>query len=137
MKHLTHATLEELYRGKPGLLAHSERVALAAELLAVKHEWLDASVYLTGLLHDVIEDTDLEFTDVVDLAGYDVASSVRVLTRLPEETYAHYIYRVEASGDEVARLVKLADLHDHLDQIETLKPTLAKRYVRALRNLTR
>jgi (p)ppGpp synthase/HD superfamily hydrolase len=66
-------------------------------------------------LHDVMEDSGLLYSDL-ERAGISdkTVEAVFLLTRVPSETYAEYIFRLRASGNALAIYVKLADLEDHL-----------------------
>jgi (p)ppGpp synthase/HD superfamily hydrolase len=68
---------------------------------------------MVAVLHDVLEDTDLDMNDLVG-AGFpaDVVAAVLALTHRPEQTYEQYIE--EVARDPLARVVKLADLADNL-----------------------
>lgn len=85
-----------------------------------------------ALLHDVIEDTDATLADLE--VEPHVAAAVDAITRRDGETYFAYIERV--GQNNLARLVKLADLEDHLEQVATLRPSLKTRYEKARRLLT-
>jgi (p)ppGpp synthase/HD superfamily hydrolase len=111
-----------LLRDLPEVLAHSERVAAR----------VDPAFAQVALLHDVLEDTDTTADELEALVGSEVTASVVLLTRLDSETYAAYIDRLVASGDAAALAVKWADLHDHLALVATLRPSLERRYRRAL-----
>jgi (p)ppGpp synthase/HD superfamily hydrolase len=95
---------------------------------------------LVAVLHDVLEDTDV---GVDDLRAHGVPEpviqAVRILTRSPGETYERFIERVAASGNRLAILVKLADLHDNTDPDRAIRgrPDLAERYADARRRLRR
>ncbi len=69
---------------------------------------------ITGVLHDVIEDTD-ETTDSLRAMGYpeDVLNALDCLTKRERETYEDFIERVRINP--LARRVKIADLEDNLD----------------------
>lgn len=88
-------------------------------------------VAVVAYLHDVVEDSEVTLADLRDL-GFDgwVVHAVETLTRRDSETYAEYIRRV--AGSEIAKTVKLADLRDHLAEVDTLKPSLKERYVKAM-----
>jgi len=105
----------------PDAQAHAYRVASL-----VPH-----TMRTVALLHDVLEDTDVSLEDFQRAHGAHVMRSVLVLTRMKAETYMGYLGRVARSGDNTAVAVKLADLRDHLTQLETLKPSLEKRYKKA------
>jgi len=68
---------------------------------------------MAAVLHDAVEDTDLDLRDLVE-AGYqtDVVTAVDSLTRRVCEPYEEYIERV--AENEVARRVKIADLRENL-----------------------
>jgi (p)ppGpp synthase/HD superfamily hydrolase len=82
-------------------------------------------------LHDVIEDTNLTADDLlrrgVSAAAVD---AVLLLTREADVDYAKYIERIRASGNELARTVKIADLRDHLRP--NCPPAKRPRYEQAL-----
>ena len=68
---------------------------------------------IAAVLHDAIEDTHLEQSDLV-AAGYpaDVLAAIDCLTRRGGESYEAYIDRV--GTNRVARRVKIVDLTDNL-----------------------
>jgi (p)ppGpp synthase/HD superfamily hydrolase len=93
---------------------------------------------IVAVLHDSVEDTVLTVAVIENICGRDIGDAVNELTRRKDENYlTDYIPRVAASG-ELARIVKLADLDDHLDpaQAATLKPEKKHRYETAREILT-
>lgn len=90
---------------------------------------------LVALLHDVLEDTDIELYDLA-AAGVpnDVLAAVEALTRLPGEAYVSYIERV--ADDFMAKLVKIADLQANLARMDAEHESLRPRYEAALHYLT-
>lgn len=67
-----------------------------------------ADAYAAGLLHDIIEDTDVTYDDLRARGiPEEVIGAVRSVTRRPGETYAALIER--AAAHPLGRLVKLAD----------------------------
>ncbi|MCA9290802.1 MAG: HD domain-containing protein [Phycisphaerales bacterium] len=95
-------------------IAHPMRVALT---VATRFGCADDHVLCVALLHDVIEDTTLDYDDVAGAVGAAIADDVASLTkdmRLPEaEREAAYDAGL-ASASWAARLVKLADVYDNL-----------------------
>jgi len=69
---------------------------------------------LAGVLHDIIEDTDVTLDDL-RVAGYpdEVLQALDCLTKREGETYEQFVER--AGANPIARRVKLADLEDNLD----------------------
>ena len=67
-----------------------------------------------ALLHDVVEDTDITFNDLIQMGIPDEALYIlRLLTRPKELTYKKYI---EVIGtDKIAIQIKLADLEDNMN----------------------
>ena len=72
--------------------------------------------YVIGLLHDVIEDTDVTELDLLEM-GIDssIVRGVSILTRLSTETYSEYVDRVISSDDVDVWAVKYADSSHNLD----------------------
>lgn len=68
---------------------------------------------MAAVLHDAIEDTELERDDLVE-AGYptEVVEAVECLTHREGDTYVGYIERLAANP--VARRVKIEDLRENL-----------------------
>jgi hypothetical protein len=119
----------KLHRGqsdKAGLpyILHPLRVMLACKSDSEK---------IAAILHDTVEDCGLEFGFVEKRFGKEIADAVDALTRR-DETYAEFIER--CAENPIARVVKMADLHDNMDM--TRLPTITEKdmarlakYVRA------
>jgi GTP pyrophosphokinase len=77
-----YAMAEEAHRGEKRLTGHdfvSHPVSVAYKLA----EWgIHLNVITAGILHDVVEDTDIPIEDVADQFGDDVASLVAAVTKL-------------------------------------------------------
>ena len=87
-------------------------------------------------LHDVVDDSDVELSDLNAFFSGDVVADVDTLTRREGETYFAYLDRVRA-GSDTARRVKLADIEDHLARPDCIGPSLIRRYMRAAELLKR
>lgn len=70
--------------------------------------------FVTALLHDVMEDSDYTEADL-NAAGipYEILEALRLLTHDKNEPYLDYIRRIK--GNDLARMVKLADLQHNMD----------------------
>lgn len=82
----------------------------------------------TALLHDVIEDSDLTLSDLRDQdIPNEVVMAVGVLTKNKNISYKEYLNKVKSN--ELARIVKLADLQHNSDltRIDTLTDVDIKR----------
>ena len=69
---------------------------------------------IVGVLHDVIEDSDMTFDDLRRM-GYSeaVLTALDGVTRREDETYDEFVTR--SLAHPVSRRVKLADLEDNMD----------------------
>lgn len=143
--------------GIPYIL-HPLRVMLAVSDLPVHYMSgtvlkADTNAMIVAVLHDVVEDTDVEADDL-RLEGFEPAiiEALRMLSRpgpeVPDRpTYMDYIRAIRKAHEvenpdpismeaaRIARRVKLADLKDNLSRIEQLPPDergIETRYRRAL-----
>ena len=78
-----------------------------------------------GVLHDVVEDTDLTIANLRDLGVEEgVLEAVDLLTHRSGISYEDYVRKIVLSGNETAIQVKLNDLHHNLwrakDALDTL-----------------
>jgi hypothetical protein len=92
------------------MIDHVERVAAA----------VPSDARVVALLHDVLERTDTSATDLTarGLTAIELGA-LRLLTRATGEDYDVHVTRIaRADGPEgkLARVVKLADLEDHLGE---------------------
>lgn len=92
-------------RGNNAYIGHVIRVAW-------RLQGMGTDVIIAALLHDVVEDTDCTLEWVREHYGDEIATAVNHLTHRAGEDYWDYINRV--SGNEIARVVKLADLADNM-----------------------
>lgn len=74
----------------------------------------DPELRQIAVLHDVVEDTDVTFSDLID-QGYSgrVIDALAALTHSPQDSYILYIKTVKSNPDAVK--VKLGDLKDNSD----------------------
>ncbi len=88
-----------------------------------------------ALLHDVVEDTDVTYEDLISV-GYpnEVIDILRILTKLKGEDYRDYIERIITSGNVSAMHIKLSDLRHNMEVGRIKNPTandyerVSKRY---------
>ena len=124
----------------PEAFEHAERVA---ELVRQNFSWSQdtpmsevnriAVHIIVAWIHDLVEDVkEITIDDVEKRFGLNIAEAVVAVTRNAQgkETYAEFIQR--AKRNPIARLVKLADITDHLNQIHTIpSKSLIRRYENA------
>ena len=83
-----------------------------AVLERVKKKTDSPFILAAAVLHDVVEDCNVNNYEIQDIFGHGVAEIVLFLTRTCVESYADYIeniYDVRA-----ARIVKIADLEENI-----------------------
>ena len=125
-------------------MEHLERVA--DRVREMEYDFVDETseieLYVaTAYLHDIIEDTDCTREDLVALFPEAVVEAIFRLTREEGMTYAEYIERILSRdiiptlAGKIARVVKLADLLDHLAGPTPCPPNLVKRYEKSLYRL--
>lgn len=77
--------------------------------------------YKAGMMHDLIEDTDISYNDILQSFGKELADLVRVLTLLPNKKYdlqkEEYLKNIIDYGNSAIK-IKLADFLDNLNDIE-------------------
>lgn len=90
--------------GQPYIL-HPLRVMLRLETEQEK---------IVGILHDVVEDTEVTVTDL-RAAGYgeEILAALDCVTKREGEAYEDFVQR--SASNPLAKRVKLADLEDNMD----------------------
>ena len=124
---------------------HLERVA--QRVREMEYDFVDNTsdieLYVAAAyLHDVVEDTDAVIDDLNEF-GPEVSTGVHLLTRPKGVKYANYIdqivsrtaWNLAGLAGKIARLVKLADILDHLQGPTPCPPELIKRYEKSLYRL--
>ena len=95
--------------GRPYIL-HCVRVMMGVEPPDIR-DLPDAQ--MVGILHDVVEDTDVTIDDLRDAGFSDaVVRGVDLMTHRSDVSYADYVVRLQP--DPIAKAVKLSDLRDNL-----------------------
>ena len=116
-------------------VSHCFRVAMVIMHL---FDHRDEEVVAAGLLHDTIEDCDVDYDDILEGFGRNVADYVAVMTkdmRLEEEIREISYDKQLEDGPWQGRLIKLADVYDNYSDADTplVKEKLVVRAHRILR----
>ena len=82
----------------------------------IAEQMTDETSVCIALLHDVVEDTSVTFSDL-EAQGISLAviESLKLLTHESSVPYIDYIKRIKESGNQWAVNVKLADLRHNSD----------------------
>ena len=104
-------------------ISHPRRVALEARKLVsdmaastspdTSLEELKAEAQIVALLHNTVEDTGVSLSYLARYFSPKIVDAIEALTRRPGESRVSYLGRVRAN--DLARLVKRADIMDNLD----------------------
>jgi guanosine-3',5'-bis(diphosphate) 3'-pyrophosphohydrolase len=129
--HRDHARTDEK---RTPYFSHPARVALT---LAVKFGCTDDKVLTAALLHDVLEDTRVDYDDLLQRFDQDVADFVAALSkdnRLVESQREDDYYHKLANAPWQVRLIKLADVYDNLADLadETFRDKALRAATRSL-----
>jgi len=103
----------QIRNDKRPYISHCFRVAMTLNLV---FGFDDAEVLAGALLHDTIEDCDVDYDEILAAFGRNVADYVAVMTKdmRLEETIREVSYDKQlASGPWQGRLIKLADVYDN------------------------
>ena len=88
-------------------------------------EQMDDEISCTvALLHDVVEDTDLTFTDLEQIFPAQVLEIVRLLTH--DENIDYFDYIREIKKNPIATKVKLEDLKHNSDESRSIGSNLTQ-----------
>ncbi len=94
---------------------------------------------IVGVLHDVVEDTEVSLDDLRRMGYSDaVINAVDAISRSGDEKYFDYILRVKENS--IARVVKIADNRNNLERMDSLSEEkagrLKERYVKSIQILS-
>lgn len=98
---------------------------------AVKNKGYDLDYQLVAILHDILEDTKISYTFILEEFGVIVAQSVLYLTKSKDRTIDEYTKNL--SYDKISTVVKIEDLKHNLDIIR-LNRTLDKNDLKRINN---
>lgn len=119
------------FEGKPDKGGESYINHLIHVWQAVKNLGYDKNFQLVAILHDILEDTKISYTFLVEEYGVMVAQSVLYLTKSKDRTLEEYT--VNLSKDKIATVVKIEDLKHNLD-IKRLNRKLDKSDLKRINN---
>jgi (p)ppGpp synthase/HD superfamily hydrolase len=118
--------------GRTPYIAHPVRVALTVTCLFGVQ---DEEILAAALLHDTIEDTGVDYDDLLERFGRRVADIVAALSKdmrlIEAEREPAYDRQLER-GPWEARLIKLADVFDNLSETSGSPRAILERARRAL-----
>lgn len=105
-------------------IAHSVRVM---EILTDELGVVDTNTLCAALLHDVVEDTEVSYEELLEKMGLEVELMVKLLTKtgLTKEQY----YSNLSQASESVRLIKCADRLDNIRDMKTWNEKRRAKYL--------
>ncbi|MBI6037058.1 GTP pyrophosphokinase [Clostridium perfringens] len=83
-------------------------------LLYVMDNVNDLNAKIVGVLHDILEDTDITRNDLLNYGfSEDIVLVVEVLTKSKNQKYMEYIENIKCN--DIARRIKLIDLKNNMN----------------------
>lgn len=83
---------------------------------------------ITGIFHDLLEDTDASEQDILEIGGKDVLNAVKLVTK--EKGYCMENYIAGIKSDPIAYAVKGADRLHNLQSAFCASEKFRKKYIR-------
>ena len=84
-------------------------------LIYVSEHCLSNNSKIVGVLHDILEDTDISIAELEAILHENLIEAIQLLTRRKDEHYSDYIGRIVNSNNLIAIEVKLHDLENNMD----------------------
>ena len=89
--------------------------------LSVSNKCKNEKEKIVGLLHDVVEDTNVTLDDLRLFFDDEIVEAISILTHDPNDDY--FVYLSKIKNNELAKAVKLADLEHNMDLSRLPNPT--------------
>lgn len=83
----------------------------------------DENMKIVGLLHDLLEDTEITESDLIEIGFTNEIIEALLLVTRKEEIYSEFIDRIIESNNKVALYVKKIDLENNMDLSRIKNPT--------------
>lgn len=110
---------------RKGGLPYITHPSNVAELL--RHKGYDIDYQITGLFHDLLEDTDASEEEIEKIGGSQVLTAVKLLTKHEGYIMADYVSAIKENP--IAKAVKAADRLDNLRSAVVTDQNFKRRYI--------
>lgn len=84
-------------------------------LISVMNGCTSEDSKIVGILHDIIEDTDITVAELESILHENLIEAIQIVSRKFGESYSEFIQRIADSNNLIAIEVKLADLKNNMD----------------------
>ena len=103
-----------------------EHPYMVAKIL--KDKGFSEEYQIAGLFHDLIEDTETSYEDILALTNRDIARAVLLVSK--EEGYVMSEYMNRIKLDDMARMIKLADRLHNLNDAKVANSKFQRKYIK-------
>ena len=93
----------------------------------LKDKGFDTEYQISGLFHDLLEDTDTTFREIKNISNRRIAVAVLLVTKEPDYIKESYYRRIKKN--DMARMVKLADRVHNLSEAHLADRDFQKKYI--------
>lgn len=93
----------------------------------LKSKGFDEEYQIAGLFHDLLEDTDTTYYEIIEISNVKIAEAVRLVTKEPNYSKKDYYSRIKQN--DMARMVKLADRVHNLRDANFTSRTFKEKYI--------
>ena len=83
---------------------------------------------IAGLFHDLLEDTDTTYEELVKISNKEIANAVKLVTKEKGYVMSEYMNRIKQN--DMARMVKLADRLHNLSETHLASLKFKERYIK-------
>lgn len=94
----------------------------------LKEKGFGEEYQVTGLFHDLLEDTDCIESEILKLSNEKVLEAVKLLTKTEGYIMSEYIGNI--AKNDMAKMVKLADRIHNLSEIQHTSREFKERYIK-------
>ena len=100
--------------------------AFVAKILEKKGYPIDYQI--AGLFHDLIEDTDTTYEELLKISNPEIVEAVRLVTK--EKGYKMEEYMERISKNDMAKMVKLADRLHNISELNLADEKFKTKYIK-------
>ena len=130
----TEVYLDE--NGKPQVRDYINHVIRVHEAVMNNYPYMSEEDSAVAIIHDTWEDSDITVQELMDAGISERQLDILIyLTRGDDETYFDYIRSIFDAKPDILRSIvniKVEDLLDNIKRCEQFRPSLKKRYKKAL-----
>ena len=94
----------------------------------LKNKGFDIDYQITGLFHDLLEDTSATYEEILNLSNEKVAIATKLVTKEKDYNMDDYINRIK--NNDIAHMVKLADRIHNLSEAEYADKSFRDEYIK-------